>query len=267
MARNLYRHPRIRNQLGTQELDANMTQFLELCTARDTEPIIQESRAYLSHLKYLARGKWTGELDKLVHAEYLLRSEPFEKIIQLGSEVASVIREHGGISINKIVQKLQQKKVLCEDDKLSQDPFAQSLIFCSLGWLSLLYIPAKRTRSMDLRITIQSTKSAIRSNVAAEMAARPLDELLRSFGELLPKKVGGTVSNGQTYAQEPTSSIKFQVSHLNVATLQDIATMEIVWVDSLSAHLEFDPTIPSISLFKCPSFCKIHQSPDSILAL
>ena len=241
--------------------------FLELSTSKELEAIIPESTAYLLHLKSLADGKWTGEMDMLVHAEYVLLNESFGKVIQLCSEVASVIREHGGISISKLVQKLQLRKVLREGDDLPGDSIAQSLIFYSLGWLSLLYVPAKRARSNDLRIVIQSTKSAIRSNVAAEMAARPLDELLRSFGDLLPGEIGRRASNGHTYAQESTPSMKFRVSHLNVATLQDIANIQITWVDSLSAHLEFDPTIPSLSLFKCPSFCKIHQSPDSTLAM
>ena len=268
MTRPLYRHLRSRNQLGTQGIDVDKTRFLELCTGTDIEAIIPESGAYLLHLKTLADGKWTCEMDRLIHAEYVLLSESFEKVIQLCAEVTCVIREHGGISISKLLQKLQFKKVLREEDDLSKDPFAQSLIFYSLGWLSLLYIPAKRARSSNLRIAVQSTKSAIRSNVATEMVARPLDELLRSLGDFLPGSIIGKLSsNLHPDSQESTPTMKFQVSHLNVATLQDIASMQIVWVDSLSAHLEFDPTVPSLSLFKCPSFCKIHQSPDSTLAM
>lgn len=229
------------------------------------EAATPESNAYLSHLRSLTNGNWTCEMEKLIHSEYVLLSEPFGKTIQLCSEVADLLREHGGISINKVVQKLQIKKVLCEGPDLCRDPFAQSLIFSIIGWLSLLYIPTKRVRSNELRVTIQSTKSTIRSNVTTETVARPLDELLRSFGDLLPRKIRRPTSDGQTYGQETT--MKFQVSHLNVATMKDMANIQITWVDSLSAHLEFDPTAPSVSIFRCPSFCKIHQSEDSTLAM
>ncbi|UKZ78929.1 hypothetical protein TrVFT333_006676 [Trichoderma virens FT-333] len=47
-----------------------------------------------------------------------------------------------------------------------------------------------------------------------------------------------------------------------------MANMQIIWVDSLSEHLEFDPAQPSLSLFKCPSFCRIQkQSDESTLAI
>ena len=42
----------------------------------------------------------------------------------LCSEVASVIRKYDGISISKLVQKLQLKKVLREEKDLSGDPLA-----------------------------------------------------------------------------------------------------------------------------------------------
>ena len=267
MTLSLYRRLRSRNQLEIQPIDAVRTTFLELCTGKDIDEIVPESNAYLLHLKSLSNRHWVNELDGLFHAEYELLSESSGKVIQLCSEVAFLIREHGGISISKLVQKLQLKKVLREEQDLCADPFAQSLIFYSLGWLSLLYKPSKRARSNDLKITIQSTKSAMRSNVAAEMVARPLDELLRAFGDIVPRNMRSLASNGQVYDKESASSVKFQVSHLNVATLQDIADMQIVWVDSLSAHLEFDPTIPSLSIFKCPSFCKINQAPDSIATM
>ena len=57
------------------------TRFLELCTGRDIEAIIPQSNAYLLHLESLVDGKWTHEMDRLIHAEYVLHSESFEKIV------------------------------------------------------------------------------------------------------------------------------------------------------------------------------------------
>ena len=267
MTVSLYRRLRFRHSVQRQAISTEEQRLLEVCTGREIAVDDSEARAYLLHFKSLADEKWTSEIDSLFYAEYELPGESLDKIIQLSAEVASVIRKHGGISICRLVQKLQIKGILCQEDDLSGDPFARSLIFNLIGWLSLLYIPARRIRSNDLKIVIQSDKSAIRSNVATEMAARPLDELLRSFGDLLPRSIARLPSKSQSLAEESIPATKFQVSHLNVATLRDIANMQIVWVDTISAHLEFDPTIPSLSLFKCPSFCKIHKSPDSILAM
>lgn len=251
--------------MSTPSIDTCEARFLGACSGRDIDGITPEFYAYSLHLKSLVDGKWTEELDAVFHSEYALLGTPFKKAMQLCSEVAEILRANGAVSISKIIQKLQLKGVFREDEDVPNDPFAQNLIFSSLGWLSMLYLPSKRARSSDLKITIQSSKSAIRSNIAPEMTSRPLDELLRSFGDLLPKKIAKSSSNGQGYVQE--TSTKFQVSHLNVATMKDIANMQIVWVDSLSAHLEFDPAVPSMSIFKCPSFCKIHQSEDSTLAM
>jgi len=154
--------------------DAYKTRFLEQCSGRDVDGVTPESNAYLLHLKSLSDGRWTAELDAMIHPEYKLLNEPFEKTTQLCAEVAALLREYGGISIVKLAQRLQLKSVFREDQKLCNDPLAQSLIFSSLGWLSLLYIPTKRARANELKITIQGTKSTIRSVISAEMAARPL---------------------------------------------------------------------------------------------
>ncbi|PVH68708.1 hypothetical protein DL98DRAFT_662052 [Cadophora sp. DSE1049] len=229
--------------VSTPSIDIYEARFLGACSGRDIHVLTPEFHAYLLHLKLLVDGKWTEELDAAFHSEYPSLSTPFKKVVQLCSEVAEILRACGAISISKMIQRSQLKRIFREDHDLQNNPFAQNLIFSSLGWLSLLYVPSRRARSNDLRITIQSTKSAIRSNVAPEMISRPLDELLRSFGDLLPRKIEKPSSNGQGYTQE--ISMKFHDSHLNVATMKDIANMQIVWVDSLSAHLEFDPAVPS----------------------
>lgn len=99
---------------------------------------------------------------------------------------------------------------------------------------------------------------------------RPLDELLRLFCDLLPRKMSPRVSHASELTvpddgAELAPSLQFEVAQLNVAALQDMAGIKIVWVDALSAHLAFDAATLSLSLFKCPSFCKLHRSSRSIL--
>lgn len=270
------------------DLTTNENLYIEHLSGKSIDEIYVESRVYMGHIQSLFASKWINEWDNLIHHDYHTKKfsdvldNASRKIILLCYELSLVLREHGALSINRLVQKLQARKVL-RDNNGDEDrtPFttvdttAHGLVFCLIGWLSLLYIPApspspaisaNNTRSRELRIKIQSTRCRIRNNVPEELLSRPLDELFRSFGELLPKKDPTPASNLAVYTQQTDQERHlFEISHLNVATLKEMANMEIIWVDSISEHLEFDPTKPSLSLFRCPSFCKINQSKLSIL--
>ncbi|KAH6627519.1 hypothetical protein F5144DRAFT_603776 [Chaetomium tenue] len=249
-------------------LDDNERQFLDRSSDRHLVKISsEESKAYLLHLRTLADGRWLDEWDNLFDAEFKLCDTPYEKTIQLCNEMAGALREHGAISINRFVQKLQQRQTIRADLDLSYCSAAHTMVFSILGWLSLLYVPATQDQSDELRINLQATHVAIRDTVSTEMVGRPLDELLRSFGELLPfRNIGRTESGPQVESQSPRAML--EVSHLNVSTLKDMANMQIIWVDSLSEHLAFDPITPSVSIFKCPSFCQLQKHSDrSTLAI
>lgn len=249
-------------------LDDNERQFLDRSSDRHLAKISsEESKAYLLHLRTLADGRWLDEWDSLFDAEFKLCDTPYEKTIQLCNEMAGALREHGAISINRFVQKLQQRQTIRADLDLSYCSAAHIMVFSILGWLSLLYVPATQDQSDELRINLQATHVAIRDTVSTEMVGRPLDELLRSFGELLPfRNIGRTESGPQVESQSPRAML--EVSHLNVSTLKDMANMQIIWVDSLSEHLAFDPITPSVSIFKCPSFCQLQKHSDrSTLAM
>lgn len=212
------------------------------------------------------------EWDDLFDEEYKLGDSNYDKTIQLCHEVGGVLRDHGPISISRIIQKLQSRNVIREVEDLSYNSAAHRLVFALLGWLSLLYIPGIRHDSDELRINLKATQSFIKGSVPGELIGRPLDELLNSFGALLPRpqenrrdELSGSQSS---QAQLNPPGFKLEVSYMNVATLKDMANMQIIWVDSLSEHLQFDPATPSVSLFKCPSFCKLQkQSDQSALAV
>jgi hypothetical protein len=57
------------------------------------------------------------------------------------------------------------------------------------------------------------------------------------------------------------------MSHLYAATLKHLASVEIVWVSSVGAHLQFDPTVSTLYLFSLPSFCRLHETRDSIIGI
>ncbi len=84
------------------------------------------------------------------------------------------------------------------------------------------------------------------------------------MGKLLPvKETKFPVSKESSGLRQS----KLFVSNLNASTLQDLAHIQIIWIDTISAHLDFDPTIPSVKLFRLPSFCKLHMTVDSVIKM
>ncbi|KAK4159040.1 hypothetical protein QBC43DRAFT_327936 [Cladorrhinum sp. PSN259] len=266
---------RQRSVLGADKNEIQ-TRLLERCSDWHVGKLSQEeSNACLLHLRTIADGRWVNdEWDNLIDDSYELGDTIDDKIIQLCSEVVGVLRDHGPISISRIIQTIQSRDIIRKDRDLSYDSSAHRLVFALLGWLSFLYVPSARQEADELRIDLQITQPSIRGSAPVDMVGRPLDELLRSFGELLPQpqrprlKLTESRSSQVYQTQVPNSGSNLEVSHMNVATLKDMANMKIIWVDTISEHLQFDPTTPSVSLFKCPSFCKLQKhSNQSALAI
>ncbi len=109
-------------------IDEDETRFLELCSGRGADAF--EAPAYILHLKTLTEGRWNSSWDSLISTNYRIAQTPSTKIRQLLHEVADVLREHGGVSINRMAQKLQGKNVLRggdDDEDLIHDLSAHSL--------------------------------------------------------------------------------------------------------------------------------------------
>lgn len=140
-------------------------------------------------------------------------------------------------------------------------PIRQCLISL-IGWCSLLFLPSRTISHGAFDLDTQGAKCFSRTTKTLESAQRPIDELLRSFGELLPKKWTGT-----THTTDTHGSLKFQVFNLKIATLKKLANVKIVWVDTMSAHLDFDPTTATLCIFKAPSYCKLNPSEDTFLSM
>ena len=134
----------------------------------------------------------------------------------------------------------------------------QHCLISLIGWCSLLFIPSRNISDGAFDLDTQGAKCFKRTSIALESAQRPIDELLRSFGELLPNKRIGTKHSTKAHG-----SLKFHVSNLNISTLKKLAGVKIVWVDTMSAHLDFDPTTATLCIFKAPSYCKLNSSGDT----
>ena len=173
----------------------------------------------------------------------------------------TVFRAEPTISISRLAARLVRDSVFRLTAEGSDLPIRQCLISL-IGWCSLLFIPSRIISDGAFNLDTQGAKCFSRTSISLESAQRPIDELLRSFGELLPKKRTYT-----SHATETHGSLKFQVSNLNIATLKKLANVEVIWVDAVSAHLNFDPTTATLCIFRAPSYCKLNPSDNTFLSM
>lgn len=146
--------------------------------------------------------------------------------------------------------------LLLESDGLasSSDPIvrltAMNAVFTVLGWYSMLYEPSLKPNKTDLSISkpMVTTKNASRhlsSLPIAVCARRTVSGLLMSFGKRLPKP------------NFEAPSHMFHVSSIAFYALKRFGKINVVWVNCLSAHLDFDPLTRTLMLFRLPSFCAL----------
>jgi hypothetical protein len=91
-----------------------------------------------------------------------------------------------------------------------------------------------------------------------ELVRRPLPALFRLFRRtMLTSRWRTPIGSTGT-----DSSTALYVSSLNYASLNMIGKINVVWVDSISSHLDFNSANRQLSIFKFPSFCALSTSDD-----
>jgi len=264
LGRNLTRRLWTHHSARQPTFNPRQNGFLKACDGNNGHIESTTSKARLDHFQFIVSQSWADEFNELFPAAFTGGGEACPRALVLCTEIITIFRDLGNTSISALIQHLQEKDILKDDGALKEDRVAQQMIFSAIGWISLLYIPVQSSSKAAFSVSIQGTKSEVRPNVSMDKATRPLDELLRSFGTLLPKRLEEL--HGTSHTQDNAlSAAKLLVSYLNVATLKAVGNLNIVWVDSISEHLEFDPTIPSLSIFRCPSFCRTQRALDSTL--
>lgn len=247
------------------ETASHLDTFIRATSGRPAREIDSKHHdAFLQHLGTLSnstRLEWSAILDgrtRLVEAPSIRRLKAF-------SEIAELIQDHGSISIRRILQFLEGEHT----DVHGTQPYtsvAPIFVFTVVGFLSLLYKPASVPGSDEMCIEVQNSSATIKHSVSMDLVARPLHELLYSFGNLIPHSRLDDSDHARD-AIAAMSPLKFEVSYLNMATMCEMARMQIIWVDTISEHLLFDSSKPSICIFKCPSFCKIAESEQSVSSM
>lgn len=237
------------------------SKLLGLCTGHETNPPSRQALCFLNYLEAkIAESDFNVTLHQHLRPDFLPRYSQRERAMWMICKVLEIYRAENDISIQRAVRLLYTDQVFLQQSEEQNDENLKILIFSILGWTTALFEPSDSLDSNSFVIRNRCPGSPLRTSVMMNKAQRPLDELLRAFGDLLPKKTA-TESDGDDVR------LTFQVSYLNAATLKTIGHISICWVDSLSSHLMFDPTGLTLCLFRIPAICEAQRSDSSILSM
>ncbi len=133
---------------------------------------------------------------------------------------------------------------------------AAQLVFVMSGWITMLFAPLipHSGAQHELQVDITGTRRFLTSSQPTMKAERPLVEVLKGFGEILPLGRRETSRSDVGEARSDT----LEVANLNMATLVNIGRIHVIWVKSISSHLEFDSLHQRLSLFCVPMFCMLN---------
>jgi hypothetical protein len=186
----------------------------------------------------------------------LLEEGPLQQVFRA---IAEYVHDKDGVSIDEIIQNLQELKILEENEELQGAH--RLLVFTILGWQSMLYKAAFDICSPE-ELAIHEEENQPNSGlvydntkVPASLCDRPLFVLLKAFGNLLPSP---PLTIGQTARESGNGASTWMPLYpleTNAYFLISILRVKVRWVDSLSMHLDYDKSTRTISLFSRPSFC------------
>ena len=186
------------------------------------------------------------------------------------SKIEECIRSIDSITIDQIIARLGDEGLLIAEVNDGSDnqrhEYARYLIFCVLGWQTMLFTPAplgdgsgNAWKSPQLAID-EKPGCCGYTHMSLETESRycareSLSEFLMGFGVLLPSK-------NLCLDEDPNTQRIFHnqtevhARSFNAFTLTAVAGIRIKWVDALACHLEFNSTTKELSLFRFPSFCQ-----------
>jgi hypothetical protein len=250
----------------SQDVSVRKHELLELLTGSKTKTVDIGFEYFLERLEYLFMMHSSRHYEQLLCADFAAGELISGRILNV---ICAVIRIHiltPGVSIDKLVQRLVEDNVFCQPLSPSDEDKQKIFLFSILGWITCLYLPSPLSNATTFRIETSGSRYPQHLELDAAKVQRPFDEFLSAFGQTLPG--GYTVGRDINSSTDDSHSknLRFQVSSLNAATLKNVANVGIVWVDTISAHLDFDPTLPALYVFRSPAFCTLQAADSSILS-
>ena len=160
-------------------------------------------------------------------------------------------RQQNQASIDEIVADLVEEHRFSGLDSTAQRN-ARRAVFAIISWLTMLIKPRNDPSTSDFTIFSPSKCGSHTSRQSIETARRPIIGLLRGFGSFLP------IEDRKRSARTVEVSSTIHTSSVEYYTLKVLGKVTFLWVDVLSAHLEFEPQTRTVSLFRFPTFCALN---------
>lgn len=130
---------------------------------------------------------------------------------------------------------------------------ARQLVFASIGWISMLYIPVPDLSGAAFGILEPAATVPLRQSLhhLSNSWKRPVGAMFRTMGVLpISCPVVPPVHKGSQVTGKPLS-----VSNLCYWSLRKTGKLSIAWIDSMTDHCAFDATRKELKLFRFPAFC------------
>jgi hypothetical protein len=131
-------------------------------------------------------------------------------------------------------------------------------IFAVLCWTSATLKPlmeAPNTSDRDTQALILEAENASQRYSTKDLR-RPISKMFYSFRNHTGYVEGlEPFSQNEVQCSEGVSNEVLYESTLNYSSLFTIGRIRLKWVDTLTAHLDFDRQTRTLSVFRFPSFC------------
>jgi hypothetical protein len=164
-------------------------------------------------------------------------------------------------TLKDMVTELREKGLIKDDD----DPLAVQLVFHCFGWLTAIFDPSPDPSATHLLLRKPKDqarrrklvrKTGVRQlSVVMSDANRPIQQLLRRFGSLLPE--AECIRRSQQAGGLEAGPECIIAAYISFHSLQQVLKIDIEWVDVLNQHLEFDQRKRVLRVFRLPSICRL----------
>ena len=123
------------------ELAAAESRLLELLKGREIKSPSLDGLHVIQHIRSLVYAAGREQYEDDIHPNFCSDQTPFHRFLWLCCEVIMGFLANKEITITRLLKRLQIDHVLGSTGEHDTPVRLKNLIFCSIGWLSHLYLP------------------------------------------------------------------------------------------------------------------------------
>lgn len=224
------------------------------------------SNAYLKYLERQVQELWCGAPEAIFTVLGYSCPPELSDCLQFLTAVAKAFKtsEKNGVSISEIWDSvLVQYDVDPDSVQIGRAVrhAGEQAVFAAVGLLSMLYRPIK-TQDHAFHLHVEEKQTGLKPRHTSDVAKRPIAGFLRGLGSLLPSPdltaAGDGGGSWDLKASNDRRSERIHTSTVNYYALKQIGKINIQWVDTLSAHLQFHAFSRTLLVFRYPTFCALN---------